>query len=1348
MTTATSARTTLAAFAVTVVLGIGFLGVLWLWRTSGQQPTITSVDPFLVLDVSQVPASGLAIRIYGTHFQPGASVQFYTHKALGVQVVSTSEITATIPRDMLIAGWFDVLVRNPDQNTVIARSAVGIRNTTLAEVPNVFFTIKQQNDRTTYAATGDLHTAGSAQGYDMYPNIDVGLYRASPLSATDADKQFAADHYDFGGSIFDAAVKTLNPHFTILSYTILATLHNQGAPYFTTDPSTVSPGQADTSLTNFCTQRSPSCVEDDLLQHYQCDCDASAVNAYSGRCPHGIYTDATKTVKKPINDYCYQTFNCQNTVVNGSFVTIPLRGWNPANAGKKRGQDTFTPNPGCSASTAESPTEARAISTIGYLYPDYWYLPKYNTALFREYGQWLLDTTSLAWHGPAGSVGGVILDLSSLPNNWLQATGIEMTDQYFACFRDSSQCQCKAGQSCSMDYIQESVLNQANYDLWKTYQDVSTAVQGEKTGGQSRWGSVTFPGNIVYPPKLYPKDIYTDNSVAFERDHFIEMYYDGYQNGANTYLVTCADFKSMNDIMKNNNQNFYLNAYGIKDRTAEQSTPGSLSRGKIMSLAKYYLMQNTPGASGGVTHYSYDSDDTSDHSLSLADAAWNKAVEIDMGSPTTLPAGAVDIFGSSNTDGIYNYTAPAGGFICPLTGNDLTTYQNLGSVVYARQYTNGLVLMKERATWNNSDIWSDATRKTYSLDGYYRPVLADGTLGVAVNTVSLRNSEGAILVRNKAPVIGALTGQTVAENSTLSFAVPVSDPDGDTIGLTATGVPEGAHFTDLGGGRGQFTWTPTFEQAGTFAFTITAADFEKTSSQQVIVTVSDTDRAPVYVPITQQSGSEGVLIAFTVAATDPDSSPVTLSATNLPRGAEFTDHGDNTATFRWQPDFTQAGTYTVHVLATDGTLTTAADIAIVIRDAPTNGTDTTGAPRLSPIGHQTIGVGDLLAFTVMATASSGATVNLSVSNLPTGAKFTDYHDRTATFRWIPETGQEGVYNAIIFSANDGIQTVSESISITVLPGGSGGAYVDSKNFTAFPGTVKTGFFIASGNVWGDPRDEIIVGSGPGTVNSVRVYSNDGTYRAAFSPYPTSFRGGVRVAACDLDGDGNAEIITVPGAGYKPIVRIFDETGHQVLKKQFSALDGKFTGGLQVACGDINSDGLGEIVVSGSRGAASVMAYSAAGKRIVSFQPYGKSFKGGIIIAVLRGTSSMQIVVAPESGTKPVRRYSVQGRQVGAGVYPFGKSYGGGIGLSAGDVDGIGVGRILMTPFATTSPRIRIYSSDGAYVRQFVPYAIKGLTGVMTTVGDVNGDGVVDVVAIPSAKNSAMVRMFDGHGGSL
>jgi hypothetical protein len=64
--------------------------------------------------------------------------------------------------------------------------------------------------------------------------------------------------------------------------------------------------------------------------------------------------------------------------------------------------------------------------------------------------------------------------------------------------------------------------------------------------------------------------------------------------------------------------------------------------------------------------------------------------------------------------------------------------------VFARDFQNATVLLRPPQDGNR-----DNTITAFNLDGYYRPIKVDGTLGTSDNTIELRNGEGAILVREE-----------------------------------------------------------------------------------------------------------------------------------------------------------------------------------------------------------------------------------------------------------------------------------------------------------------------------------------------------------------------------------------------------------------------------------------------------------------------------------------------------------------------------------------------------------------------------------------------------------------------
>lgn len=132
-------------------------------------------------------------------------------------------------------------------------------------------------------------------------------------------------------------------------------------------------------------------------------------------------------------------------------------------------------------------------------------------------------------------------------------------------------------------------------------------------------------------------------------------------------------------------------------------------------------------------------------------------------------------------------------------------------------------------------------------------------------------------------------------------------------------------------------------------------------------------------------------------------------------------------------------------------------------------------------------------------------------------------------------------------------------------------------FFAFDSTRRGGVNVAVGKVGINGAPAIIVGSGAGADPVVRVFSMKGSQLwAGFLAYNKPFKGGVNVAAGDLDGDGRDEIITGPGYGGGPQVRIWTPTG-RALGPGFFAGSKTSISGVAVATYDLEGDGVQEIV---------------------------------------------------------------------------------------------------------------------------------------------------------------------------
>lgn len=193
-------------------------------------------------------------------------------------------------------------------------------------------------------------------------------------------------------------------------------------------------------------------------------------------------------------------------------------------------------------------------------------------------------------------------------------------------------------------------------------------------------------------------------------------------------------------------------------------------------------------------------------------------------------------------------------------------------------------------------------------------------------------------------------------------------------------------------------------------------------------------------------------------------------------------------------------------------------------------------------------------------------------------------------------------------------------------------------FFAFPANFTGGVNIATADVDGDGRAEVIAGAGAGGGPQVSVFNGvTGSLRASLFAYGMSFQGGVRVAGGDLDGDGKAEVITAPGVTGGPAVQTYafiPATGTLQQTGGILAFTPSFRGGMYVAAGDVNGDGKAEIVTgAGAGGGPAVGVFTGSGSQLASFFAYATSFQGGVRVSAadLTGDGVADVITAPGPG---------------------------------------------------------------------------------------------------------------------
>jgi hypothetical protein len=276
---------------------------------------------------------------------------------------------------------------------------------------------------------------------------------------------------------------------------------------------------------------------------------------------------------------------------------------------------------------------------------------------------------------------------------------------------------------------------------------------------------------------------------------------------------------------------------------------------------------------------------------------------------------------------------------------------------------------------------------------------------------------------------------------------------------------------------------------------------------------------------------------------------------------------------------------------------------------------------------------------------------------------------------------------------------------------------------------------------------IATGTDQGKPARVRVF-NAITQQRRFTllPFGSSFKGGVRVAVGDVNRDGTPDVITAPGPGREPHVRIFDgRTGAMIA--EFLAYDPSFKGGVFLAVGDLDGDGSAEIVTGPGQGMKpQVRVFRGIdGQRVAKFFAFDAGFQGGVSVAVgdVDGDGQLDLVTGKASGAAAVRIFTGDGSAPLAGPLGSFLAFNSkrGVSIAAGDVDGDGIVEIVTGDGA--SPTVRVFSrNDLAGSRQF--QAFDADLGVRVGVVDADSDGVLDILAALGPGSAPTVRQFDGE----
>ncbi len=291
--------------------------------------------------------------------------------------------------------------------------------------------------------------------------------------------------------------------------------------------------------------------------------------------------------------------------------------------------------------------------------------------------------------------------------------------------------------------------------------------------------------------------------------------------------------------------------------------------------------------------------------------------------------------------------------------------------------------------------------------------------------------------------------------------------------------------------------------------------------------------------------------------------------------------------------------------------------------------------------------------------------------------------------------------------------------------------------------VTAQFGVAAG-----PR--IVTGAGEGGGSHVRGFTATGVPTdLSFLVYGVGFVGGVRVAMGDVDGDGIADVITAAGPTGGPHIRVFAGPAAATVITEFLAYDASFTAGVFVAAGDVDGDGRADIITGAGPGGGphvKVIKRSADGSlvQLRSFFAYDPTFAGGITVAAcdLDGDHRADIITGAGPGGGPhVQVFSGSTGAVIRSFFAYDPGMTAGIFVACGDVDGDGVPDIITGVGAGGGPHVKVFSGrTGEVLASFFAYAPGATVGMRVAAADL-GDGRAAIITAPGPGGGPHVKAF-------
>ena len=461
--------------------------------------------------------------------------------------------------------------------------------------------------------------------------------------------------------------------------------------------------------------------------------------------------------------------------------------------------------------------------------------------------------------------------------------------------------------------------------------------------------------------------------------------------------------------------------------------------------------------------------------------------------------------------------------------------------------------------------------------------------------------------------------------------------------------------------------------------------------------------------------------------TDPNADRLGVTVVTAPANGTAAVNADGTVTYTPDAGFVGGNSFTYAAADSYGAFATATVSVTVTAATPPPGTN---RPPVAVSDAATTGFGTPVVINVLANDSDpdGNPLTVAVAGQPANGVAAVNADGTVTFT--PNAGFSGA-TSFTYGVSDGKGgTAAAAVSVTVQQrvfkpaaqfavgldrGGDGTVRLQnpdqSQRFAVAPfaGSGAAGVRTAAADFTGDGVADLVVGTGPGGPTRVRVL--DGVSHPellALEPFEAAFTGGVFVAAGDLNGDGVADLVITPDEGGGPRVRVFSGKGFGQLADFFGIDDPAFRGGARAAVADLSGDGVGDLIVSAGFG---------GGPRVAGFD--GRSL-----------------------GPVPVKLF--------ADFLAFEPGLRNGVFVAGGDLNGDGFAELIAGGGPGGGPRVRaldgrslLLTNAQVEAANFFAGDPANRGGVRLAAKDLDGDNRADIVAGAGPGGGSRVTAYAG-----